>query len=318
MFSFLDAHWIATADPGIFWMAAGIAGLTGLAGFLGTFHFLRRLRLIEDTPKSLIRSAAQGYVELQGQCRLMPGEPIIAPLTRQPCVWWSYSIEQKNTHNNRTSWSTVQRRTSDDLFFIDDGTGHCVVDPDHAAVYPSVHQVWYGDTEMPEGGPALGKLGITSSYRYSESRMLSDDALYALGYFHTQGPAGMGEINEEVRQLLVEWKRDQAGLIRRFDTNHDGQIDQAEWDSARDEARREVLQNEREALARPPANILSRPPDGRPYILSSEPPRRLESRFRIYAIGCVLAFFISGAIAAHMVTLRISAGQASTQTYGTP
>ncbi|HET7395548.1 MAG TPA: hypothetical protein VFK12_03845, partial [Gammaproteobacteria bacterium] len=91
MLSFLNAHWIVTAGPGDFWITAGIAVLLALAGFAGFLLFLRRLRFVEETPQSLIRSAAQGYVELQGACRLMPGAPIIAPLTRQPCVWWSYS-----------------------------------------------------------------------------------------------------------------------------------------------------------------------------------------------------------------------------------
>ncbi|MGH8400725.1 MAG: GIDE domain-containing protein [Gammaproteobacteria bacterium] len=305
MFYFLSAHWITGADPGDFWFTAGIAILLAVSGFIGIFVFLRRLRFVEDTPKSLIRSAAQGYVELNGRCQLMPGEPIIAPLTERPCVWWSYSIEQKKSAgNNRVTWSTIQHRTSDDLFFIEDGTGHCAVDPDHAVVYPSIKQIWYGDTEMPEGGPAIGRLGVTSSYRYSESRIESDDTLYALGYFHTQGPAGMGEINEEIRQLLVEWKHDQAALLRRFDTDHDGQIDQTEWDAAREEARKEVLAEERAAMSRPPMNILSRPRDGRPFLLSTEPQTRLETRLRMYIAICLFGFFIAGAVSARMLTLR--------------
>lgn len=307
MLHFLDTHWLVTAGSGDFWMTAGIAVLLALAGFAGFFLFLRRLRFVEDTPQSLIRSAAQGYVELQGVCRLMPGAPIIAPLTQQTCVWWSYSIEQKSSSgNNRVTWNTVQRRTSDDLFFIDDGTGHCAVDPDHAVIYPSIKQVWYGNSEMPEGGPALGTLGLTASYRYSESRIETDARLYALGYFHTQGPVGMGEIDEEIRQLLVEWKQNQAALIARFDTNHDGRIDQQEWDAAREEARKEILAQEREAMSRPPINVLSRPRDGRPFILSTTPQQKLETRLRLYIAASLLAFFVAGAVSARMLTVRLA------------
>ena len=306
MFPFLNAHWIVNAQADDFWFAAATAIVIALVGFVGIFVFLRRLRYIEDTPKSLIRSAAQGYVELQGRSRLMPGEPIIAPLTQSKCVWWTYKIEQKNqTGNNNRSWRTVQHATSDDLFFIEDYTGHCAIDPEHAVVYPSAKDVWFGNSEMPEGGPKLGTMRISADYRYSESRIDSDDQLYALGYFHTQGPVGMGEINEEVRQVLVEWKQNQAALIARFDTDHDGKISQQEWDAARAEARKEVLANEREAMQRPPMNVLSRPPDGRPFILSTKPQKKLEGRMRLYIGACVLAFFISGSFSVRMLTVRL-------------
>ncbi|HEX6551033.1 MAG TPA: GIDE domain-containing protein [Gammaproteobacteria bacterium] len=319
MFSFLNTHWIVTAAPDDFWFAADAAIVIAVAGLAGFLLFLRRLRFVEETPQSLIRSAAQGYVELQGSCRLMPGEPIIAPLTQQTCVWWSYSIEQKNrSGNNRVTWNTVQRRTSDDLFFIDDGTGHCAVDPDRAVIYPSIKQVWYGNTEMPEGGPGLGTFGLTASYRYSESRIDSDDPLYALGYFHTQGVVGMGEINEEVRQLLVEWKQNQAALIARFDTNHDGQIDQQEWEAAREEARKEILAQEREAMSRPPINVLSRPPDGRPFILSTAPQKKLETRLRLYIAASLLAFFVAGAVSARLLTVRLAGAPDSASTQQSP
>lgn len=313
MFSFLSAHWIVSAPSDDFWIAAAIAIFISLASFVGIFVFLRRLLYIEGTAESLIRSAAQGYVELRGSCKLMPGEPIIAPLTRRECVWWSYSIEQRHENSrNGVSWRTVQHATSDDLFFIDDGTGHCAVDPEHAVVYPSVKQVWFGNTEMPEGGPAIGQMRIGADYRYSESMIECDDQLYALGYFHTQGPVGMGEINEEVRQLLVEWKQNQPALIARFDVNHDGKIDQQEWDAAREEARKEVLANEREAMKRPPMNVLSRPPDGRPFILSTKPQKKLEGRMRMCIGACVLAFFVAGAISVRMLTLRLTHDTPST------
>ena len=306
MLYFLNGHWIITADPGDFWMTAGIAMLLALAGFAGFLLFLRRLRFVEETPQSLIRSAAQGYVELQGNCQLMPGDPIIAPLTQQACVWWSYSIEQKHERGNNSNWRTVQRATSDDLFYIEDGTGHCAVDPEHAVVYSSIKQVWYGNSEWPEGGPGLGKLSVGAAYRYCEHRIESDDPLYALGYFHTQGPVGMGEINEEVRQLLVEWKQNQAALIARFDTNHDGQIDEQEWEAAREEARKEILAQEREAMSRPPINVLSRPPDGRPFILSTTPQKKLETRLRLYIAASLLAFFVAGAVSARLLTVRLT------------
>src|SRR6267142_4805107 len=106
MLQFLDADWIRSASPGGFWAVAGGAWVLALAGLIGAYYFFRRLQFLEDTPQSLLRSAAQGYVQLQGNGKLMPGQPIVAPLTQNRCVWWSYRIEERVTDSKgRTSWS---------------------------------------------------------------------------------------------------------------------------------------------------------------------------------------------------------------------
>jgi hypothetical protein len=309
---FLNPQWIRAASPGDFWFAVCIAWGVGLTGFFAAFYLFRRLRLMEDTPQSLIRSAAQGYVELQGQCKLMPGEPIIAPLTGMRCVWWSYRVEQNG--GGRRRWETVKSEQSGELFLVVDETGQCVVDPDRAEVYPTAKQVWYGDTPMPEGGPEMGGFGLGSRYRYMEERMQDGDPLYALGYFHTQGPISAGDIDEEVRAQLAEWKRDQAWLLQHFDANHDGQVDQQEWEAARQEARRLVLEREGDNLKRPPVNVLGRPLDGRDFILSTLPQKKLELRLKIYVGVCLLAFFLAGAAGTRMLSVRYAAHAPGAQT----
>lgn len=306
MFQFLTADWIRGADPGTFWFTAILAWTACLGGLLLAWLFTRRLRLIEDTPQSLIRSAAQGYLELRGNCCLMPGQPIMAPLTRQRCVWWSYRIEERVNTRRSLSWETVGREISGELFFVDDGTGQCVIDPEHASVYPTTRDVWYGDSEMPEGGPSLGKFAVGSRYRYVEERIHEQEPLYALGYFHTQGPPSGSDIDLGVRQLLAEWKRDQAELRRRFDTNNDGVVDEQEWETARTEARRQVLEMERENLKRPPLNVLSRPPDDREFILSTVPRSKLMARFKLYTVLCLLAFLCAGAVGTRLLSVRLA------------
>lgn len=310
-----DPDWIRGLPADDFWFYTAIACAAAIAAFLGVWRFYRRLQLVEDTPQSLIRSAAQGYVELSGKSLLMPGEPILGPLTRQRCVWWSYKIERYVRSGRSSHWETLKSDISGELFLIDDGSDRCVVDPDQAEVYPSTKDVWYGDGAWPEGGPALGGSRLGAKYRYSEERMLEGGTLYALGYFHTQGPITAADIDEDVRQQLVSWKRDQAWLLRQFDTNHDGQVDQQEWEVARQEARRLVLERERENLQRPPVNVLSMTPpqDGRSFILSTLPRKKLETRLRLYAIGCLLLFFCAGAAATYLLQARLSDPPARTQ-----
>src|SRR5579859_2373969 len=314
---FLDVDSIRGLDPGHFWLLAAGVWTAALACFFAGWHFFRRLQLVEDTPKSVIRSAAQGYVELSGTCRLMPGEPILAPLTRNRCVWWSYSVERYVGSGKNAHWENVRNETSGELFLVEDDTGRCVVDPDKASVYPSAKDVWYGGSEMPEGGPGLGTSRLGASYRYTEQRMQEGDPLYALGYFHTQGPVSAGDIDEEVRQQLVAWKKDQAWLLQHFDLNHDGQVDQQEWEAARQEARRLVMEQERDNLQRPPVDVLSRAPDGRDFILSTLPQGKLELRLRSYAVICLLLFLCFGAVGTRLLGVRL-ATPPSAEAPGTP
>ncbi|HEY1992361.1 MAG TPA: hypothetical protein VGH71_07845, partial [Gammaproteobacteria bacterium] len=96
MSELIPAAWIQGLSPGEFALSLLAAWGGCLLAFFMGWRFQRRLRIIAETPKSLIRSAAQGYVELQGIARLMPGPPIVAPLTGKRCVWWSYRIERRS------------------------------------------------------------------------------------------------------------------------------------------------------------------------------------------------------------------------------
>ena len=53
------------------------------------FRFFHRSRIIDDTPTSKIRSAHQGFVELEGVGRLMKGTPIVSRLSKKQCLWYS-------------------------------------------------------------------------------------------------------------------------------------------------------------------------------------------------------------------------------------
>src|SRR3569623_396454 len=118
-------------DPLEYRLIIAAAVMIALAAFVASFVFVRRARLIEDTPTSRLSSAALGYVELEGEAVMMAGVPIVAPLTLTPCAWFRYCIEERIDDDKRAlgRW--------------------CVVDPEGATVMPSVTQVWYGDTASP-------------------------------------------------------------------------------------------------------------------------------------------------------------------------
>lgn len=303
--------WIRRAPADEFWFVIAIIVAAALFGFWLWFRSMKRARLIEDTPTSKCRSAAQGYVELIGSQELMPGDPIRAPLTGRRCTWWEYCIEEKRTTysrgKSRTRWVTVDKGVSESIFLIRDETGEAAIDPDGAEVTSSASDVWYGSSHWPKGPPIGGGI-FGGRYRYTEKRMHEQDTLYAIGFFHTQSAHHQPlERARETASVLAGWKRDQAGLIARFDTDADGSIDMAEWEQARQAAEAVVAERAREAALDPGIHVMSRPPDGRPFILSVLPETELTKRFRWFAAGGLMLFFAAGAIGVFATATRLAA-----------
>jgi hypothetical protein len=264
-------------------------------------------------PTSRLRSAAQGYIEVEGIARLMEGPTIVCPLTATRCVWYRYEVERKESHTDsdgktRTSWETVESGTSDDCFLLDDGTGACIVDPAGAQVLPTLRQRWYGNARRPDIGPAAGKglwRAAYCQYRYTEELIFPANAVYAIGAFRTQtGLADAFDEQADLRELLTKWKHDKK-MMALFDVNKDGAVDVKEWEAARRMAMQKVRQEHvQRAVDTPDLNILARPKDGRPFILSGVPQQALIQRFRKYAAGCLTGMAITGAFFVWALNLR--------------
>lgn len=271
----------ALPQPHFFWLATGMALAMALFLYFG-FRALIHARLIADLPTSRIASAAQGYLELEGNADLLPGPRVISPLTASPCAWWWYRVEKKVTRgsgsNRRTSWKTLVDARSDELFLLRDGSGECIVDPEGARVIPSLKRRWMGPNRQPGPPPTKRQWLQFGSYRYTEHLLQLGDALYALGYFRTQHGVQSFNEREALGDLLAEWKRDQTTLLQRFDADGDGQISLDEWEAVRRAALAEVRQRHIAQAVTPDLNILSRPPDRRPYLLSAVPQTLLQRR----------------------------------------
>jgi hypothetical protein len=293
-----------------FWLM--LLGLVGVAAYSFWYGFKawRENRTVEDTPTSRIRSAAQGYVQLTGRGTMPPDGNNQGPLTRIPCTWWRYKIEERRSSGRSRGWTTVQSDTSAVPFILDDGTGQCLIDPRGAEVFPSATDIWYGNTDWPEvripdGQGFFGKLADLllsgGRYRYCEYRLQLRETVYALGAYRSLGGVSVDNPDRAVAELLREWKHDQKTLLERFDLNHDGVLGSDEWDRARAAARQEVVGNMVAQPQTPGCSVLSKPADGRAFILSASDGVSLARRLRRKAIAGVAACLGSSAAVGWMV-----------------
>ncbi len=267
---------------------------------------LHRARIIEDTPTALVRSAPQGYIELEGAGRTLADEPVMAPLTKTPCVWFRFKIEkEKNSSNSGSRWADVESGSSEAPFLFYDTTGECLVDPRKAEVTPGVKKVWYGSTKWPGVYEEKGFFGelVGTRYRYTEER-IDGRELYILGWFDTLRSTDK-TVSAEVSALLRRWKEDQDGLLQRFDANADGSIDSDEWQMARQHARREVIADRAARSADAETNIIGASNRDRyPFLISAKPQFLLVDRYRRHALYALLASLAGAGFLAWLFVVR--------------
>ena len=271
-------------------LAVAVAG-----GGWYAFRWLHIARMVEDTPTSRIRSAAQGYVELSGRCRAMEGTRNLAPLTQRPCVWWHFRVQQKvesgTSGKHRRSWRTVNSGRSEQPFLLDDGTGSCIVQPTGAEILTGESTTWYGSTPWPTQAAGAGLLHTQGHrYRYFEERIYEHEQAYVLGQFRTHTSAGRRDLQAEATALLAEWKQDQAQLAERFDEDGDGKVSLGEWERAREEARNAVTQRNLDRPSQPSLHVVGRPDAGRLFLIAAFPEGAIAKRYRRRAIVAFAGF----------------------------
>lgn len=302
-------EWAQSSPADDFWPVTAILLIAAVVAFFCGFRFLMRKRLFEDIPTSKIRSAAQGYLELDGIGQLMEGPEIIAPLTGSRCTWYSYRVDEHRGSGKNARWVNIEKATSEGLFLLVDDTGKCVIDPEDATVIPAKIDKWYGSTARPQSGIRRGRFS-GGRYRYTEMRMHPGDELYAIGLYKTVGGASAElNVNADVVNLLKEWKADSESMLNRFDHNRDGQIDVQEWEKVRNEALQHVLAQHKEFHTVPAVNMLGKTHDlRRPFILSAVPQKTLIKRYSFYSGGLISLFFVTGAIASWLIGVRYYGG----------
>ena len=276
-----------------------IALIAGALALLALWRFLvrmRRDRLVADTPQARIRSAAQGYVKVSGRTQAAGAAPAAAPLSARPCVWWSYEIAhaERDSKGNRR-WHTTDSAASVEPFaLVDDDDAHCLVGPVRAEITPSVRNVWYGSSSWPASPPpeSSSLLLHEGDWRYTERLLAVGARVCVMGEFRSQSE--VGDVNAAIAARLHEWKADQQALLARFDADHDGRLNDAEWEAARQAAAHECeTQTLQSTISR--VSIISEPTNGEPFLIAPLSAAALEKREKLFA-GLYLVLGLIGVL----------------------
>jgi hypothetical protein len=259
---------LAKLDPGPAKRGGGIAVATlAVGGWIASF---RRGRAMADMPASRIATAPQGYVELRGVAAEVPGYPLFAPLSGTRCVWYRWRIEHPSEDRGDTRVAgRHEHGRSEEPFELVDDSGRCIVNVAGAEVFAETRETWYqGDA------------------RCTEWLILPGETVWGVGRFGSvMPPSPQQRLETETRVLLTEWKSDRPRLLKRFDADRDGEIDLAEWEHARAEAHRIATTRVAGEPTPETFHVLSRPADGRAYLLSTRDPSALAARFRWWGLG---------------------------------
>ena len=276
-----------------------IAVAMAALALLALWRFLVRLkrdRLVADTPEVRIRSAAQGYVKVKGRTQPAGPAPTAAPLSARPCVWWSYEIahEERDSRGNRR-WHTTDSGSSVEPFaLVDADDARCLVGPVKAEITPTVRNVWYGSTSWPMSGPPESRSFLEGfgSWRYTERLLGVEARVCVMGELRSHSE--VGDVNAAIAAKLHEWKQDQQALLARFDADHDGKLNDAEWEAARQPAARESQsQNLQSSITR--ETVISEPPNGEPFLIAPLSEAAHERREKLFA-GLYLALGLVGVL----------------------
>lgn len=320
------SHMAQQAPTGDFLVWSIISVGATIGGFIAAFVFLHRARVIEDTPTSRIRSAAQGYVELEGMVQRISDPLLSAPLTDTPCLWYEYQIERYVRGSGKSSsghWVTTKKERSSDQFWLVDETGKCIIDPEGASVVPDSANTdrWYGRHDWPQQGPEKRNRAnrlfshhrfwnITlggGKYRYTERRIPEATLLYAIGLFTTAGAHDARDRSQAISDTLRQWKQDQTQMLTRFDTDQDGNISMGEWEAARRLAAREVDAANLQRINQGGLNLLGATGEKRkPFLLSAVLQQQLVKRYRLYSGAAFVLFLAATAVATSLIIGRFT------------
>jgi hypothetical protein len=235
-------------SDGIVTMAVLLIG--GCSMFYKAIRTHRRLRHIQDTPRSKVSSAAQGLVEMQGFA--WPQSTCAKTIDQKHAVYYEFilQVERKKSGKNKGSeWVTVFSKTHNPSFFLVDPTGIAIIHPAQAEIEMmstgtrnwrslSAEQKAFVNTEIvtdlvtgfPPNDFLFGVFG--SNFRILEKSILRGSPLYASGDFRTRTqeaqPIQSKGLSRFTDMIFNHEARSEKNVQSLLDKNKDGKVSHQE------------------------------------------------------------------------------------------
>lgn len=156
----IRGHSLALVSDGIgVLLAISIDGLLfllllfglGLLMIYSGFNEYRVGRLIRDTATETVQAAAVGRTELEGTVK-SAGMVLAQPFADGDAVYVHYQIqEEREDSDGDKSWTTLDQDTWVTEFYLDDGTGEILVQPEVSAKY-EISDQHTSTIRVPAGG----------------------------------------------------------------------------------------------------------------------------------------------------------------------
>jgi hypothetical protein len=168
------------------WAAAGV--VAGLVLFYRGFRILQRKRLIVNTPTSKIRSASLGLVEVSGLA--IGPYALQAPVTSKSCYYYRTIAWELRKSGRNQEWKKVADESLHVPFYVDDGTGVLLVNPQaaetdlHRDFHEEYSNSFFSTEEMPQAVRGfLLRYGVSGEHkvRVEEYCIKPKNALFILG-----------------------------------------------------------------------------------------------------------------------------------------
>jgi hypothetical protein len=190
---------LPSGDALMRWLPEAVGGLLALLFLWLSMRARRKKRLIEDLPTSKTQGVFIGFVELKGTAQSR--RPLTSHLAEQPCVTYTWSVEEhwsrwvretyrdskgrtRTRMRHESGWKTVADGGEMIRFDLEDDTGKIRVHPEGAKIEAA--QVFEktcgrGDPLYYAKGPEFAVADSDHRRRFAEWAIPVGSALYVMG-----------------------------------------------------------------------------------------------------------------------------------------
>ncbi len=237
---------------------AGGVGALCLGSVLQFFRLMRLRSWIQDLPTSKLRSVSAGFVEVSG--RVHADKVFISPISGARCVYFRYRKEKRVQTRDGYRWQKVEiGEAYPENCFLDDGTGVISLNLKNAAFMLSTKYKTHNTyLNMLSGIPVMGDHNV----RYVEEYLQEGQTVYVMGTATPTNPIRL------FGQYVSTIKKNPE-VMKQFDLNGDGKVDEAEWQHAVKLLRRKFL-NHMENRGQSFSLMMDYHPDTRIFLVSNE------------------------------------------------